>query len=66
MKKCLMGLAFAALIAGCTTPTTRIDLRNDRGPQVAGLDYRDVQYAANARCSASTPTSSRPTSPRSS
>ena len=48
MKKCLMGLAFAALIAGCTTPTTRIDLRNDRGPQVAGLDYRDVQYAANA------------------
>ena len=47
MKKCLMGLAFAALIAGCTTPTTRIDLRNDRGPQVAGLDYRDVQYAAN-------------------
>ena len=47
MKKCLMGLAFAALIAGCTTPTTRIDLRNDRGPQVAGLDYRDVQLAAN-------------------
>ena len=47
MKKCLMGLAFAALIAGCTTPTTRIDLRNDRGPQVAGLDYRDVQLAAS-------------------
>ena len=48
MKKCLMGLAFAALIAGCTTPTTRIDLRNDRGPQVAGLDYRDLQEAASA------------------
>ena len=47
MKKCLMGLALAALVAGCTTPTTRIDLRNDRGPLVAGLDYRDVQLAAN-------------------
>ena len=48
MKKCLMGLALAALVAGCTTPTTRIDLRNDMGPQVAGLDYRDVQQAAKA------------------
>ena len=47
MKKCLMGLALAALVAGCTTPTTRIDLRHDRGPAVAGLDYRDVQLAAN-------------------
>ena len=47
MKKCLMGLALAALVAGCTTPTTRIDVRNDRGPQVAGIDYRDVQLAAN-------------------
>ena len=46
MKKCLMGLALAALVAGCTTPTTRVDLRNDLGPQVAGLDYRDVQGAA--------------------
>ena len=48
MKKCLMGLALAALVAGCTTPTTRVDLLNDRGPRVAGLDYRDVQLAANA------------------
>ena len=47
MKKCLMGLALAALVAGCTTSTARIDLRNDRGGQVAGLDYRDVQLAAN-------------------
>ena len=47
MKKCLMGLALAALVAGCTTPTTRVDMRNDRGPQVAGFDYRDVQLAAN-------------------
>ena len=47
MKKCLMGLAMAALVAGCTTATTRIDLRNDYGLQVAGLDYRDVQLAAS-------------------
>ena len=47
MKKCLMGLALAALVAGCTTPTTRIDSRNDRGPQVAGFDYRDVQLTAS-------------------
>ena len=47
MKKCLMGMALAALVAGCATPTTRIDLRNDMGPQVAGLDYRDVQRAAS-------------------
>jgi hypothetical protein len=39
-------LALAALAAGCTTPTTRIDVRNDRGPEVAGIDYRNVQEAA--------------------
>jgi hypothetical protein len=42
-----MGLALAALVAGCTTPTTRIDMRNDLGPAVAGLDYRDVQLVAS-------------------
>ena len=47
MKKCLMGLALAASVAGCTTPTTRIDSRNDRGPLVAGFDYRDVQLTAS-------------------
>lgn len=47
MKKCLIGLALAALVAGCTTPTTRIDSRNDLGPQVAGFDYRDVQLTAS-------------------
>ena len=46
MKKCMTVLALAALVAGCTTPTTRIDVRNDRGPEVAGLDYRAVQEAA--------------------
>lgn len=39
--------AFAgAVIVGCTTPTTRIDTRNDLGPEVAGYDYRDVQETA--------------------
>ena len=51
MKKILSGFALAALavvITGCATPTTRIDTRNDRGPQVASLDYRDLQEAASA------------------
>ena len=46
MKKCMTMLALAAIAAGCTTPTTRIDVRNDRGPEVAGIDYRNVQEAA--------------------
>ncbi len=37
----------ALLLAGCTTPTTRIDIRNDRGPAVAALDYRDIQEAVS-------------------
>lgn len=40
--------AIAVVLAGCTTPTTRIDMYNDHGPQVAGLDYRDLQEAASA------------------
>ena len=47
MKNYLIALVMAALAAGCVTPTTRIDVMNDNGPQVAGLDYRDVQLAAN-------------------
>ena len=47
MKKCLIGLALAALVAGCRTPTTVVDMRNDSGGPVAGLDYRDVQHAAS-------------------
>jgi hypothetical protein len=47
MKNVLAAMAAAALVAGCVTPTTRIDTRNDYGPQVAGLDYRDVEEAAS-------------------
>lgn len=35
-----------AVVAGCTTPTTRIDTRNDMGSEVAAFDYRDVQETA--------------------
>lgn len=50
MNRCMIRTtvwAFAgALVAGCTTPTTRIDTRNDQGAVVAGYDYRDVQETA--------------------
>ena len=47
MKKCMMALALVALVAGCRTPTTRIDEWNDTGSQVASIDYRDVKLAAS-------------------
>ena len=40
-------MAMAAVFTGCQTPTTRVDTRNDRGGQVAGIDYRNIQEAAN-------------------
>lgn len=46
MKKLLAFAIAAAALAGCQTPTTRIDVYNDRGPAVAAIDYRDVQEAA--------------------
>ncbi|MDA7817974.1 penicillin-binding protein activator LpoB [Sulfurimonas sp.] len=36
----------ATLFSGCATKTTNIDLNNDRGEAVMGLDYRDFQGAA--------------------
>lgn len=47
MKKLLVLAIGAAILAGCQTPTTRIDTRNDRGAAVAAIDYRDVQEAAS-------------------
>lgn len=47
MKNCLIAAVLSVLAVGCTTPTTRIDVRNDRAAPTAGLDYRDVQLAAN-------------------
>jgi len=49
-KNILTAFALAAsvvAITGCTTPTTRVDIYNDRGPQVASIDYRDVRETAH-------------------
>lgn len=51
MKKVVLCgmMAFAAgVMTGCRTPTTRVDIMNDRGGAVAALDYRDVREAAKA------------------
>ena len=43
----LSTIAIAALLfTGCADKIERIDIHNDRGDQVAGLDYRDFQQAA--------------------
>ncbi|MFA5454711.1 MAG: penicillin-binding protein activator LpoB [Sulfurimonas sp.] len=34
------------LLGGCATKTTNIDINNDKGDAVMGLDYRDFQAAA--------------------
>lgn len=34
------------LLSGCTDKVQKIDINNDRGDQVAGLDYRDFNQAA--------------------
>ncbi len=35
------------VVSGCATPTQNIDMNNDRGQAVMGLDYRDFQKAAS-------------------
>lgn len=35
------------LIAGCETKTTNVDIRNDEGAAVMGLDYRDFDQTAS-------------------
>jgi len=43
----VIGLALAvSLFSGCTTPTTNIDMNQDKGEAVLALDYRDFQSAA--------------------
>ena len=45
--KLTLSIALAAtLFTGCTTPTTNIDMNNDKSEAVMGLDYRDFQAAA--------------------
>lgn len=38
--------ALGVLFSGCETKTTNIDIDNDKGEAVMGLDYRDFQGAA--------------------
>ncbi|MCW8895242.1 MAG: penicillin-binding protein activator LpoB [Sulfurimonas sp.] len=38
--------ATLTLFSGCATKTTNIDMNNDKGEAVMGLDYRDFQGAA--------------------
>ena len=40
---CIVGF----LVAGCATKTTNIDMVNDPGKPVLGLDYRDFDKAAS-------------------
>ena len=39
-------LLAAGLMSGCADKTERIDINNDKGDQVMGLDYRDFNQAA--------------------
>jgi uncharacterized protein (TIGR02722 family) len=40
-------LGTAVLLTGCTPKTTNIDIRNDEGKPVMGMDYRDFDMAAS-------------------
>ncbi len=46
MSITLSSLLAAALISGCAQKTERIDMHEDKGAQVMGLDYRDFNQAA--------------------
>ncbi len=45
-KITLSALLAAGLMSGCADKTERIDIHNDKGDQVMGLDYRDFSQAA--------------------
>jgi len=45
-KITLSALLAAGLMSGCADKTERIDMNNDKGDQVMGLDYRDFNQAA--------------------
>jgi len=45
-KITLSALLAAGLMSGCADKTERIDMHNDKGDQVMGLDYRDFNQAA--------------------
>jgi hypothetical protein len=43
----LGALAAIFILSGCTSTTTNINMQDDRGAAVMGLDYRDFQNAAS-------------------
>ncbi len=45
-KMTLSALLVAGLMNGCAEKTERIDIHDDKGEQVMGLDYRDFNQAA--------------------
>jgi hypothetical protein len=49
MKRTILYLMVVAcvLLTGCTPKTKNIDIRNDEGKPVMGLDYRDFDQAAS-------------------
>ena len=47
VKMTLSSLLAAGLMTGCADKTERIDMNNDTGAQVMGLDYRDFNEAAS-------------------
>ena len=47
VKMTLSAVLVAGMMAGCADKTERIDVHNDKGSQVMGLDYRDFNEAAS-------------------
>jgi len=47
VKITLSALLVAGVMSGCADKTERIDMNNDEGAQVMGLDYRDFNEAAS-------------------
>ena len=47
IKITMSALLAAGLMSGCADKTERIDMHNDKGAQVMGLDYRDFDEAAS-------------------
>ena len=47
IKITMSAILAASLMSGCADKTERIDMHNDKGDQVMGLDYRDFDEAAS-------------------
>ena len=43
----IIGAVLLFMLSGCATTTRNIDMNNDKGQAVMGLDYRDFQKAAS-------------------